>query len=76
MFKLSNCFRLWISSCGGKMIVKGETIWRVGYSISQDEFFVFKIDSDDVVWAWGKDGLNCGLYEFLNQDSYIDLGEL
>lgn len=53
-----------------------ETTWRVGYAHHVDKIFIFKIDSDDVYWAFSQEGLSAGFVECIKDDSYIDMGEL
>lgn len=51
--------------------------WHVGYLAEMDELFLYRIDSDNLVWCFRRGGLDSiGFYEFMNFEKAELLGEL
>ena len=65
------------TSQGYTLSVSVSAPWRVGYSISKDEIFIFKVDDDNIGWVYFRKGLDsCGPIEFYKFDDVLWLGEL
>ena len=51
--------------------------WHVGYHIEFDEIFIYRVDSDQLVWTFRKGGIDSvGFEEFMDFSKTELLGEL
>lgn len=51
--------------------------WNVGYHLEMDEIFIYRIDSDGLVWVFRRNGLDAiGFEEFMDFSKAEMLGEL